>query len=294
VPDEPVFGFLNIDKPLHVTSHDVVAKVRRAFGIRKVGHAGTLDPLATGVLVICLGSATRLSEYVMHATKRYTAQVTFGVNTTTYDQEGEIVAQRDASALTREAVEGALTAFVGDIMQTPPVYSAIKQGGRKLYEMARAGESVELQPRPVHIERITVLDWQAPTATIDVVCNAGTYIRSLAHDVGAALGVGAHLAALTRTQSGSFYLKDACAFDAILADPQWRTRLIPPDAALQGWRQVRLDPRQADVVAHGGAIAYESAAERELALANAPNGSLLAVMRAEDGMWVPQKVFWRG
>jgi tRNA pseudouridine55 synthase len=293
VSDEPVFGFLNIDKPLGITSHDVIAKTRRAFGIRKVGHAGTLDPLATGVLVVCLGNATRLSEYVMRSTKRYTAQVHFGVSTTTYDTEGEVTAERPAEHLIESDIRAAFGAFTGEILQTPPLYSAIKQGGRKLYEIARAGETATLEARPVTIHQINLLDWQPPIATLDVLCNAGTYIRSLAHDLGERLGAGAHLAGLIRTQSGHFRLPEARPLDEVLEDPRWRGSLISPAAALSEWRRVTLDARQAEIVGHGGAIPLHEGAERELALAFAPQGRLLAVVRAEEGAWVPQKVFWR-
>ncbi|NDJ61826.1 MAG: tRNA pseudouridine(55) synthase TruB, partial [Chloroflexi bacterium] len=199
-----MFGFLNIDKPLGWTSHDVVAKLRRGLQIKKIGHAGTLDPLATGVLVICLGAATRLSEYVMDTTKRYRAVVHLGVTTDTYDAEGEITAQRPSDHLSEADVRDALGAFVGALEQVPPMYSAIKQGGRKLYDLARAGEVVERPPRPVHIHALEVVAWQPPQVTLDVTCSPGTYIRSLAYDLGAALGVGAHLAGLMRTASGSF------------------------------------------------------------------------------------------
>lgn len=294
VSHESPFGFLNIDKPLGMTSHDVVARARRIFGVRKVGHAGTLDPLATGVLVICLGGATRLSEYVMHAKKRYTARVQFGVTTTTYDAEGEIVETRDASHLSAEHVLAHLPTFMGEFMQTPPIYSAIKQDGRKLYDIARSGGTVELQPRAVRIDNITLLDWDAPIATLDVSCSSGTYIRSLAYDLGAALGVGAHLAGLRRTQSGSFRIEDASTPEAAFADPNWRARLISPDRALQGWRRITLDAAQSDIVAHGGAVSDEGVPEGTLSLAYKKDGALLAVVRAESGMAVPQKVFWKG
>ncbi len=291
---ESPFGFLNIDKPLGMTSHDVVARTRRVFGVRKVGHAGTLDPLATGVLVICLGGATRLSEYVMHAQKRYTARVLFGVTTTTYDAEGEVTQTRDAADLTADKVLAHLPTFTGEYLQTPPIYSAIKQDGRKLYDIARAGGTVELQPRPVRIDSITLLDWNAPIATLDVSCSSGTYIRSLAYDLGEALGVGAHLAGLIRTQSGSFRIEDAMTPEAAFADPNWRDRLVSPDRALHGWRRITLDAAQVEIVAHGGAVADAAVPEGTLSLAYKDDGGLLAVVRAESGLAVPQKVFWKG
>jgi tRNA pseudouridine55 synthase len=294
VSQESPFGFLNIDKPLGMTSHDVVARARRVFGVRKVGHAGTLDPLATGVLVICLGGATRLSEYVMHAQKRYTARVHFGITTTTYDAEGEITETRDASHLTAQHVLAHLPTFTGEFMQTPPIYSAIKLDGRKLYDIARSGGTVELQPRVVRIDSITLLDWRASIATLDVSCSSGTYIRSLAYDLGMALGVGAHLAGLMRTQSGSFRIEDAVAPDAAFADHNWRSRIISPDRALQGWRRIVLDTAQADIVAHGGSVTDEGVPEGTLSLAYKEDDALLAVVRSESGMAVPQKVFWKG
>ncbi len=291
--DRQIFGFLNIDKALGVTSHDVVARIRRELKLRKVGHAGTLDPLATGVLVICLGPATRLSEYVMHSTKRYIAQVRFGSVTTTDDNEGEIVAEYHTDKLTRADVEAALPAFTGDILQKPPVFSAIKQGGRKLYEMARAGVAVDVPTRQVRIDAILFQDWQPPVAVLDVTCSSGTYIRSLARDLGEALGVGAHLAGLRRVMSGGFLIEDTLALDAVLADPQWTRHLVSPARALANWRRIDLDASMATIIAHGGAIPAEAGAENELALTYAPSSGLLAVVRREQAMWVPQKVFWR-
>ncbi|MCC6616429.1 MAG: tRNA pseudouridine(55) synthase TruB [Anaerolineae bacterium] len=291
--DTQVFGFLNIDKALGATSHDIVAQIRRELKLRKVGHAGTLDPLATGVLVICLGRATRLSEYVMHSTKRYLAHVHFGTVTATDDGEGEIIAERATGALTRADVEAMLPAFTGTIMQKPPVYSAIKQNGRKLYELARAGTAVDVPPRPVQIDSIVFQDWQPPVAVLEITCSAGTYIRSLARDLGEAVGVGAHLAGLRRVMSGNFLIEDAVTLDEVLADPNWTRRLVPPQRALANWRRIDLDPSFATTVAHGGTIPAEAGDDRELALTYAPGGDLLAVVRREEDAWVPQKVFWR-
>jgi tRNA pseudouridine55 synthase len=291
VSDPSVFGFLNIHKPLGVTSHDIVMQVRRTFGLRKVGHAGTLDPLATGVLIICVGGATRLSEYVMHMTKGYIARVKLGETTATYDAEGEITSTRPAAHITRAQVEAALAPFRGSFEQKPPIYSAIKVNGRKLYDIARAGQSVELKARPVEIHRLVLTEWQPPYFSIDVSCTAGTYIRSLAYDIGEALGCGAHLTALERTQSGSFLLTDAITPDDLVADPQWQRHLISAETALVGWRHVMLTHDQAQHMGHGGALPHDGADEGETALAYTSAQQLLAVVRAESGMWVPQKVF---
>ena len=273
-------GFLNIDKPLGLTSHDVVARARRALKLKKIGHAGTLDPLATGVLVLCVGTATRLSEYVMHQTKRYRAQVYLGVETETYDAEGAVTATRDASAITREVVERALADFTGDIDQIPPMYSAIKQEGRKLYDLARTGQTVERAARRVRIDSLTIIAWEPPLFTLDVVCGAGTYIRSLAHDLGAVLGVGAHLAGLRREASGGFTLAEAVALEALLADPDPLRHLIAPGRALADWPAVHLSAYEADAVSHGRAIPAEGAAG--LAAAYGPDGVFLAILQGDS------------
>lgn len=287
----PVFGFLNINKPPGMTSHDVVAKIRRGLKIKKVGHAGTLDPLATGVLVVCLGMATRLSEYVMDSTKRYRARVHLGVTTDTYDAEGEILLQRDCTHITQANVEQALAVFTGEIEQIPPMYSAIKQGGRKLYELARAGETVEREARRVRIDALTVGEWTPPYFTLDVTCSAGTYIRSLAYDLGEALGVGAHLAGLIRVASGRFALEDAITLDDLFSADDWQSHLIPPQSALADWPVVNLDSDSVDHIAHGRVVPGAQTQDGILVLAYAPGGEFIAILRSDAGAWKPHKVF---
>ena len=289
-----MFGFLNLDKPLHMTNHDVVAKARRKLGTKKIGHAGTLDPLATGVLILCVGAATRLSEYVMDSTKRYRARVQLGVTTTTYDAEGEVTRRADAGAVTRADVERALESFLGNIGQVPPMYSAIKQGGRKLYDLARAGETVERQPRAVRIDALTITEWQPPEFTLDVTCSAGTYIRSLAYDVGERLGVGAHLAGLVRTASGRFTVEDAVPLAALLDSDNPADHLIAPTADLLGMAAVELDAVAQDDILHGRAAARTNDYPFGTpALAHDGSGEPIAVVRAVDGLWKPEKVFSR-
>lgn len=285
-----VSGFLNINKLPGLTSHDVVARARRGLGIKKIGHAGTLDPLADGVLVLCLGSATRLSEYVMQSSKRYRARVHLGVVTDTYDAEGRILRQQDASHVTRADVEQALAHFWGEIEQVPPMYSAIKQGGRKLYELARAGEEVERPARRVTISALTVSEWQPPEFTLEVTCSAGTYIRSLAYDLGERLGVGAHLSGLTRTASGAFTLDQAVTLDMLLSSDIWLQYLIAPQAALADWPVVQLDAAALEHLRYGRAIPAAGAAAG-LAFAYGPDGDLLAVVEGDGGLWRPHKVF---
>ncbi len=285
------FGFLNIHKAQGMTSHDVVAKVRRGLKVKKVGHAGTLDPMATGVLVVCLGGATRLSEYVMQSTKQYHARIRLGETTDTYDAEGEIQLLRDAAHITREDVLSALTPFKGEIRQVPPMYSAIKQGGRKLYDLARAGETVEREARTVTISALQLSDWLPPEFTLDVTCSAGTYIRSLAYDLGEALGVGAHLTGLARVVSGYFNLDTAVTLDSLLADENWQTHIISPQVALSAWPSVHLNTVDADHILHGRMVSVDDKNLTGLAFAYGADGELIAIVQVGDGRVQPHKVF---
>ena len=283
-------GFLNINKPLGMTSHDVVAKLRRGLKIKKVGHAGTLDPLATGVLVICVGNATRLSEYVMQSQKTYRAQIHLGVTTDTYDAEGSVINRQDASGIRRDQVEEALRGFLGDIDQMPPMYSAIKQGGRKLYDLARAGETVERERRRITIHSLDVVNYSLPEFTLDVTCSAGTYIRSLAYDIGELLGVGAHLAGLARLASGRFTIETAVSPDTVLSTGHWGQHLVSPEMALADWPRVDLTIDDTEHIMHGRAITA-SASPNTIGFGYAPDGQLIAILRADDGHWRPHKVF---
>jgi tRNA pseudouridine55 synthase len=295
------FGFLNIDKPGGMTSHDVVNRVRRAFTTRQVGHAGTLDPFATGVLVVCVGGATRLSDYVMSEQKTYHAVVQFGTATDTYDLDGQVTFHGDPAriaGLTAAEVEAALSPFRGDILQTPPAYSAIKIDGRKLYERARAGEMVTAPPRPVTIHALSLDAWDnsdpsAPRAHLTVRCSAGTYIRSIAYDLGAALGVGAHLTALRRSASGIFALARAVPLDTLITDAQPTRHLIAPAEALAGYPSLTLDADDARALRQGRPVAAPAAhVSGTLVMAYEASGRLIAVTEARaDGRLHPHKVF---
>ena len=210
-----VAGILVVDKPAGWTSFDVVAFVRRRSGVKRVGHAGTLDPAATGVLTLLMGTATRLTEYLVDAGKQYLATVELGVETDTYDRDGTVVAERDASGVTRAQIDAALSAFRGEIMQTPPVYSAIKVGGRRAYKLAREGEAVALAPRIVRVDSITLERFDWPMLEITVTCGKGTYIRSLARQIGQRLGTGGYLTALRRTSVGLYTIDRAITLDAV-------------------------------------------------------------------------------
>lgn len=288
------FGILNVDKPVGLTSHDVVSVVRRGTGVRRVGHAGTLDPMATGVLVVCLGQATRLSEYLVDSTKRYQARVRLGVETDTYDADGAVVAERPVD-VRREDVEAALKRFRGEVAQVPPMYSAVKREGTPLYRLAYAGREVDREPRWVHIARLTLVEWSPPEFTLDVVCSAGTYVRALAHDLGLVLGTGAHLAGLRRLASGQFRVEDAVPLDTLRAafpTGAWRRYLLPADLALSDYPAIRLDMEAADQVLHGHDVTAPTGASG-LARAYDPGGRLIALVQADlgAGVWHPVKVF---
>ena len=227
-------GIFNLNKPTGMTSHDVVARVRRLTRQRRVGHAGTLDPAASGVLPICLGQATRVVEYLSESGKCYRATVVLGIVTNTYDAEGEVLRRAPVQVSRKELME-ALPVFLGRQMQLPPRYSAIKVAGQPMYKLARAGVEVPLQPRPIEISRLDVIDWQPPALTLEVECSKGTYIRSLAYDLGERLGCGGHLGGLVRLRSGPFTLDESLTLEELaeaLADGTWTNLLYAPDEAL--------------------------------------------------------------
>ncbi|MBN1936153.1 MAG: tRNA pseudouridine(55) synthase TruB [Anaerolineae bacterium] len=289
-------GIVNIDKPLDLTSHDVVVQVRRMSRQHQVGHAGTLDPLATGVLLVCLGQATRVSEYLMGSPKTYRAAIHLGVSTTTHDAEGEIVAQSPVET-TRAGFEQALGLFVGRIEQVPPMHSAIKQKGRKLYKLAHRGITVERAPRPVEIFALALLDWMPPIARVEVRCGPGTYIRALARDLGQALGCGAHLSGLRRTQSGQFSADNAVSIErleAAFAESSFDRWLHGIDAAFADLPEIHLDGPTAYRLALGQFIDAPSSHPTETrARAYGPERRFIALIertQPEQG-WKPVKVF---
>jgi len=295
---EPLSGILNVDKPPGMTSHDVVDAVRRIAGQRKVGHAGTLDPMATGVLLLCLGQATRVAEYLMAGRKRYRATIVLGMTTDTYDADGEMASDGGRTDFSREEIEAALAAFSGRIEQVPPMYSALKRDGQPLYKLARKGKTVELEPRSVVIYETTLLDWNEPSLTVEVVCSSGTYIRSLAHDLGQRLGGGAHLGSLARLSSGSFKLEDAVSLarlEEAFQHGQESAYLIPSDEALLDWPAMIVGADEARRIVHGQPLSGDQPAPTETALCRAYSihGDFLAIMsyEPERGWWHPKKVF---
>lgn len=295
-----IAGFLVIDKPAGVTSFSIVSLVRRLTSVRRVGHAGTLDPLATGVLPVAVGQATRFIEYMDDAAKTYVATVQFGAETDTYDAEGAVTAHADASGVTAEAVSEALELFIGDVEQRPPRYSALKVRGKPLYQYAREGAAVDAQPRIVRIDAVRILEFDAADAraAIEVVCGKGTYIRSLAHDLGRALGCGAHLVALRRTSSGGFTIADALAPDALVAQAEAGgigRALLATDRAVERRAAMVLGAGNTSAVRAGRDIAIEARAGADICRAYSLEGEFLGVLRNRaEGVWHPEKVLPAG
>jgi len=290
-----ISGVLVVDKPVGMTSHDVVQAIRRGSNIRRAGHTGTLDPRASGVLVILLGPAVRLSEYVAASDKRYQAVIQLGTTTDTYDGDGRTTSTQPID-VTEEQFNTELQKFVGRIEQVPPPYSAIKVQGRKAYDMARAGEQFELEPRIIDVYSLELLEWASPEVVIDVNCSSGTYVRSLAHDLGQRLGCGATLTGLRRTKNGRFTLRDAVPLRKLndaFVDGSWYQYLIPAAEALSDWPAIELTNDQMDAIRHGHRIpALEGSGIKACGISE--QGELVALLEldAEKMEWQPKKVFF--
>jgi tRNA pseudouridine55 synthase len=292
-----VSGVLVIDKPIGLTSHDVVQIIRRGTGIKRAGHTGTLDPRASGVLVVLIGPAVRLSEYVSASDKRYQATIRLGGTTDTYDSEGVITSELPSAHITEENFDEILQTYVGEIEQVPPPYSAVKVKGRKAYEMARKGEQVDLEPRKINVYSLDILEWDPPEVVIDAYCSSGTYIRSLANDLGESLGTGAYLIGLRRTKSGRFTLREAVPLRRLKEAFQagdWYRYLIPAADALGDWPMVELDADLVDLVRHGHRIPAESGS-KGWARGISQQGDLVALLEFNDesNEWQPRKVFFQ-
>ena len=295
-----ISGVLVVDKPVGMTSHDVVQAVRTGTGLRRAGHTGTLDPRASGVLVILVGPAVRLSEFVSASDKRYQAIIRLGSTTDTFDADGKFTNSNETVNVTEDQFEKVLSTFIGEIEQTPPPYSAVKVQGRKAYDMARQGEEVELSPRKITVHHLEVLEWAPPEVVIDVHCSSGTYVRSLANDLGNVLGCGAYLVGLRRTKSGRFSLRDATPLrklqDAFHAG-NWYQYLIPAAEALAEWPAVELGPDEVEDVRHGHRVKAAPEAQPGMVRGVSTQGELVALMdlvTGENGEpeWQPKKVFF--
>lgn len=303
-------GFLNINKPPGITSFDVVRQIRRAAHIRKVGHAGTLDPAATGVLPIAIGNATKLVDELVDAPKSYRGIIRFGVATDTYDADGQVISESDASTVTLAAIEASLPQFRGTIQQVPPAYSAIKRDGVPAYRAARRGEPLNLNARPVTVYKLAINDLDIsdpnkPAITIDVTCSRGFYVRSLAYDLGAALGVGAHLDSLCRTAVGPFEVAKAIPLDRAceLLETGTKENLVHAlDVVLTSWPAVIVGQSDMAELRQGRDITarpnsgYTAPSRKDRDAQHArcygPNGELVALLRQGIvvGAWHPYRV----
>lgn len=293
-------GILNIHKPYGITSMDVVRRIKKASRQRRVGHGGTLDPIATGVIPVCLGLATRLMEDVVGGSKSYLASVELGVSTDTYDALGEVTERHDASGISLSDIEQAIANFTGDISQIPPMYSALKRNGERLYDLARAGIEIEREARPVTVHAITLESWDPPVVTLKVDCSKGFYVRSLAHDLGQTLNCGGHLKALSRLRSGALSVDDALPLDEAeehFKAGSWQEIIHSPDIALQGLRALIIGKRTEDMLRNGrsfdmeGSPATPQAGER--CRAYSTDGRFLATVAFDADLhrWRPEKVF---
>lgn len=290
-----VSGLLLIDKPAGMTSHDLVALVRRGASLKRVGHAGTLDPLATGLMLILLGDATRLSEYLVGVDKVYEAAVRLGLRTDTDDLEGEVIEQRPLPTLSVETIEAALESFTGLIQQRPPAYSAIKIAGREAYKRARAGEEIDLPARPVTIYDIELLGIELPLLQLRVHCSSGTYIRSLARDLGESLGSLGTLNGLRRLRCGIHEIDAAISLDALnlrFADGSWTEALLSPAEALAELPQLLVSDSQTLELVHGRAIPAPDDGHGPCCAIDSA-GDLVAMLDhdAAAALWRPTKVF---
>lgn len=291
-----ITGALVIDKPVGMTSHDVVKVVRAGTGIRRAGHTGTLDPRASGVLVVLIGPAVRLSEFLSASDKRYQAIVRFGIATDTFDTEGKQVGEtKSVDHITERDIQQLLRDYEGKIAQVPPAYSAVKVNGEKAYNLARKGEEVELEPRLIDVYNLELLEWAPPEAVIDVYASSGTYVRSLANDLGNDLGVGAHLTGLRRTKNGQFTLRDAVRLQELqeaFEIGDWYKFLIPAADTLADWNTLVLTPDDIEKIKNGLRIPAEPGASGWIR-GLSEQGDLIALLEAAEGedSWQPRKVF---
>lgn len=295
VVKDVVSGVFVIDKPVGLTSHDVVQIVRRGTGIRRAGHTGTLDPRASGVLVVLLGPAVRLSEFISASDKRYQATIRLGSRTETYDAESEPSEEMPVDIDEDDFME-LIKGFEGESEQVPPPYSAVKVKGEKAYNLARKGEEVDLEPRMINVYALDLLEWAPPEVVVDVYCSSGTYVRSLANDIGERLGIGAHLVGLRRTRSGQFTLRDSVSLRRLkeaFETGSWAQYLIPASEALSDWHTIVLDGDLLEQVRHGHRFEAEEGS-KGWARAISEQGDLVALLEfvEESQEWQPRKVFF--
>jgi tRNA pseudouridine55 synthase len=290
-------GILNINKPAGMTSFRVVALVKRLTGERHAGHAGTLDPDATGVLPVCLGKATRVVEFLMDTTKTYRAGIELGKATDTFDASGKVVFEREIPSIDIRKLEQALETFRGDIKQTPPMYSALKHQGQPLYQFARAGIDIERKSRTVKIYRLELVDWQSPLVKLEIECSKGTYIRSLANDLGEVLRCGAYLKSLIRTRYGIFDIKEAISLERLEEKGDWQQYLHPIDSVLQDMNAITVDEDGEAAIKTGSPLNKSendnNYINQKYSRAYSRDGRFLGILTRDkdSGNWRPKKVF---
>ena len=287
-------GWLLVDKPGGVTSHDVVQRARRIVSGCRIGHTGTLDPLATGLLVLGIGNTTRLSEYLVSQPKQYSAVVRLGQTTTSYDADGDIISENCVGIAIAE-IKSILPNFRGCIEQVPPIYSAIKIRGERAYKLARTGKTVKMSSRSVRIDKLLLIDYCSPDVTLEISCSSGTYVRSLAHDIGESLGCGAHLQSLRRDVVGPFNLQHAYTLEEIqqaFDNNEIKSLLLPSSDAMVGWPELRFDADGVQKIRHGNPVKGAGCISSSLALAYDLEGELIAVLQGQpkSGHWQPKKV----
>ncbi len=290
-------GIINVNKPLGITSHDVVYRLRKILGIKKIGHTGTLDPDASGVLPMCVGKGTKLAEYLTAKDKQYLAVLKLGAFTDTQDASGEIIESFDVTA-TEEEIRDAIKGFVGDIMQIPPMYSAIKVDGKKLYELAREGKTVEREPRQVTVKSIEIKNIDMETNTVEMLvdCSKGTYIRTLCNDIGMVLGCGGYMAALHRTKSGRFDIKNSFTLDEIekMAGENDFSFMVSVGEALSEYEKIVLADKNAQRVRNGIKISVEGLNDDEIYRVFDEQGEFLALAQQTESGFMVIKSFYGG
>jgi tRNA pseudouridine55 synthase len=286
MPDRKISGILNLNKPQGQTSHRVIARLRKFSGEQRIGHTGTLDPMASGVLPVLFGQATRISRFLSAKDKAYLAVVELGITTDTYDGEGKIIRRKDYRGITRAEVEAALQSFRGSTEQVPPLFSAIKYKGKHYYELARKGVDLQPRTRRVYIHSLELVSFELPLLSLSIECGSGTYIRSLAHDLGGKLGPGGHLKALTRTRSGIFRIEEAVSLpqvEAACREGSWLQLLHPPDYAMKDWDEIALNAAQLKMLRDGLSISLpELVPDGRPVRAYDADGQLAALLKHHD------------
>lgn len=284
-------GVIIIDKPKGKTSHDIVGILRKKFGTRRVGHTGTLDPLATGVLPVCIGNATRAADMLIESDKKYRATFLLGKRSDTLDIQGQITEENEVT-VTEDDVRRVIAGFIGEQNQIPPMYSAIKKDGKKLYDLAREGIEIEREPRRINIYSIDICDIELPTVTIDVHCSKGTYIRSLCDDIGTKLGCGAVMTELRRTYTAGFAIEDAYTIEKLDEIEDLSGTLKSTDSLFLSLPEIHLNERQEKSITNGVRMTWRNGKEGESYRVYAHDGRFLCISRLEDMRLVLVKSFW--